>query len=57
MTSPEKDNTPKDEFERLEELQQQNKAIREAWRNLLDNLRTLSTELPEKPETKEKPNT
>ncbi|MBK7384828.1 MAG: hypothetical protein IPI81_16070 [Flavobacteriales bacterium] len=56
MTTPEKDAAPQDEFDRLEELQKQANAMREAWRNLLANLGKLSTDEPGKPET-EKPNT
>ncbi len=56
VTTPEKDAAPQDEFDRLEELQKQANAMREAWRNLLANLGKLSTDEPGKPET-EKPNT
>ena len=54
MITPENDPTPPDEFERLEELQRQNKAIQEAWRNLPKNLGKIEPEQtdltePEKP--------
>jgi hypothetical protein len=44
MSLPEKDNDPKDEFERLEEIQERTKAIQEAWRNLLKNLGRIEPE-------------
>jgi len=54
VITPENDPTPPDEFERLEELQRQNKAIQEAWRNLLKSLGKIEPEQtdhtqPEKP--------
>ena len=56
MDTPEKNTTPPDEFERLEELQRRSKAVQEAWRNLLENLRKLNTE-PDENTEHEKPNT
>jgi hypothetical protein len=44
MSQPEKDPEPQDEFERLEKLQERNKAIQDAWRNLLKNLGKFDTE-------------
>lgn len=46
MSTPDKDPVPQDEFERLEELQRQSKAIQEAWRNLLQSLREMDLDRP-----------